>query len=184
MMARIGTVGLVAVILTVACGGPAADEAGSTTNLGVTTTTWYSIAEKAALFVACFQERGFQAEVYEEIGIRMDLGDQPEAAQRAEDECWDEIDARYPDPPRLSDREAYDALLEAAECLRAKGIAISDPPTFEAWVDSRIPSASEELVNPPWHPHSEIPVSADFWALHRKCPQPGLGLTPEGGDAP
>lgn len=186
LMARIGAVGLVVAIFTVACGGPAADEVGQTSQpRQASTTTWYSIAEKAALFVACFQERGFQAELYEEIGIMMDLGDQPEAAQRAENECWDEIDARYPDPPRLSDREAYDALLEAAECLRAEGIAVSDPPTFEAWADSRNAPVSEDgLGQPQWHPHSEIPVSADFWALHRRCPQPGLGLTPEGGGTP
>lgn len=168
----------VLLVALTACTGQAG---GTTTNLDVTTTTWYSIAEKAELIVACIQARGFQAEVYE-IGVWLKFGGQQEAAERAHDECSDEIDARYPDPPLLSDREAYDAHLEAADCLRALGIEISDPPTFEAWADSRNAPVSEDgLGQPQWTPHSEIPDSADFWALHRKCPQPGLGLTPEDG---
>lgn len=169
---------LALVVVMASCSGRATDRPAQ-----ASTTTWYSIAEKAELIVACIQERGFQAEVYE-IGVLLHYGGQQEAAERAHAECSEEIDARYPDPPRLSDREMYDALLEAAECLRAEGIAVSDPPTFEAWVDSRNPPMSEVVVNPPWSPHAEIPVDADFWALHRKCPQPGLGLTPEGGEAP
>ena len=58
--------------------------------------------------------------------------------------------------------------------LRRLGIEVSDPPTFEAWVES----------GHLWTPHAEIPDWADFWAIHRRCPQLGLGLTPEGRGAP
>jgi hypothetical protein len=146
-------------------------EAEPTTNPVSPPTTWYSMAEKAELKVACILERGFRAEVYEGIGVMVHYDGQEEAVERAVAECSDDVDARYPDPPLLSDRESYDAFLEAAECLEAEGVTVSDPPTFETWVES----------GRTWSPFSDIGLDDDFWALHRKCPQPGLGLTPEGG---
>ena len=136
--------------------------------------TWYSMAEKAELIVACIRERGFRAEVSEGIGVMLYFDGQEEAANQALDECSDDVDARYPDPPPLSDREHYDALLASAECLEAEGVTVSEPPTFATWVDS----------GHAWTPFSDIGLDEDFWALHRKCPQPGLGLTPEGEASP
>jgi hypothetical protein len=149
-------------------------EAEPTTNPASPPTTWYSMAEKAELIVACIRERGFRAEVSEGIGIRLYYDGQEEAAERASDECSAMVDEGYPDPPPLSEREYYDALLAAAECLEVEGVAVSDPPTFETWVES----------GRTWSPFNDIGLDDDFWALHRKCPQPGLGLTPEGGSEP
>ena len=149
-------------------------EAEPTTNPASPPTTWYSMAEKAELIVACIRERGFRAEVSEGIGIHLYYDGQEEAAERASDECAAMVDEGYPDPPPLSDREYYDALLASAECLEAEGVTVSEPPTFATWVDS----------GHAWTPFSDIGLDEDFWALHRKCPQPGLGLTPEGEASP
>ena len=160
------------VLIATACA--AGVEAEPTTNPVSTPTTWYSMAEKAELIVACIRERGFRAEVSEGIGIHLYYDGQEEAANQAHAECSDDVDARYPDPPPLSDREYYDALLASAECLEAEGVTVSEPPTFATWVDS----------GRMWSPFLDIGLDEDFWALHRKCPQPGLGLTPEGEASP
>ena len=125
------------------------------------------MAEQAALTVACLRERGFSAEVYEGIGV-MVKGPQLAQAEVASGECSDEVEAAYPGPPPLSDREGYDALVATAGCLRGEGLSIPDPPTYEAWLDS----------DKWWTPYRYVTASDDFWALHRVCPQPGLGLTP------
>jgi len=139
---------------------------GTTTSVS-SPSGWLSIADKAALIVACVKERGFSAELVEGFGIYIE-GPQLEAAEEAKNLCRDEIDARYADPPPLSDRELYNALVESVGCIREQGIELTAPPTFDAWVESsRI-----------WTPYGEIPDSVDFWDLHSKCPQPGLGLTP------
>lgn len=147
--------------------------AGCGSNPGATastSTTWYSMAEKAELTVQCMRDRGINARVTES-GIGIEYPTEP-AAQLAADECSTEIDARYPDPPPLSMEELYDAVLEGAECLRSLGIDVPSPPTFDAF------SEAESVDR--WWPWDYIPLQMDFSAVHRQCPQPGLGPTPQG----
>lgn len=134
--------------------------------LGGTQGTWYSLADKAALIVECVRERGFSAEVYEGIGIKLG-GPQLEEAEQAEAKCAGEVEAAYPGPPPLSGPELYDALLETAECLRDEGISVRSAPTIDTWIDN----------DRRWNPYDYVNFDDDFWALHSICPQPGLGLT-------
>jgi hypothetical protein len=124
------------------------------------------MADKAVLIVACVRELGFDAEVANDILVYVS-GPQLEAAEAAADRCHQQIDAAYADPPPLNHREYYDALLSAQECIRAQGIELPPPPTFDTWVEA----------GRRWSPHANIPDTVDFWEIHRICPQPGLGLT-------
>lgn len=133
--------------------------------------TWYSIAERAELAAQCMTEAGIEATVTSDgIGVLVTHGGQVNAALQIEGTCWEEIDRRYPAPPELSDLEAYEALVEAAECLRSEGIDVPPAPTFETW--SNVGEDEDS-----WSPFDYI--SSDlFWQYHAICPQPGLGLTP------
>lgn len=154
---------LAGVALIAAACGPGGTEA----QIGDIQGQRYSIADQAALIVECLRERGFSAEVYEGIGVYVE-GPQLAEAEKAQGECADEVEAAYPLPPPLSDREGYEAQVATAECLRDQGLTIPDPPTYETWLES----------DRAWSPYGNLTTSYDFWALHRVCPQPGLGLTP------
>ncbi len=155
---------VVAAALGAACSGP---DGGTSSTIG-NQDTWYSMADQAAFIVECVRERGFSARVYEGIGIWIDDPQQQEAAEAAEAECSDEVEAAYPRAPPLSARESYDALRQTAECLRDQGVAVEEAPTFDTWIES----------DRQWGPYQSFTPNWDFWALHRLCPQPGLGLTP------
>lgn len=164
-MRRAGALSLTVMVLIGCNSGPSSESAS--------TTTWYSLAEKAGFIVDCLRSRGIEAEVHQEVGIMYDTRGQPEAAQRAMDECSTEVDAKYSDPPRLSMEALYKASLIGADCLRALGIDVPSAPTFGAFADSQSSNR--------WYPWDHIPLAMDFSDVNQKCPQPGLGLTPEGG---
>ncbi len=116
----------------------------------------------------CLQARGFNAKVYEGVGVMLPA-EQLEAAEEAGGQCWQEVDARFPGAPELSKEQEYYLHLETAECLRAQGYDIPEAPTLETWLETY------EDPDGPWLPYLYVPQDPDtFWALVEICPQPGM----------
>lgn len=81
------------------------------------------------------------------------------------DTCWSGVDDRYPSPPSMSDRGGYEALLEAADCLRELGVVIPQAPSFDTWRD-------HEVSPQKWDPFSFIESGDDFKHLNSYCHHP------------
>lgn len=142
-----------------ACSSPAVETAPT----AETSTTWYSVIERAEAMVVCMRAEGVNAALYEE-SYGIGYPDNP-AAEAAYNECSQEIDRTMPFPV-LSVEESYEAWLKAADCLRGHGIDVPAAPSLEVW---------REEGNENWQPYTYVPGES-FWAIHEQCPQPGLGL--------
>lgn len=145
----------------VACSGSGIE----TTTTQPTAATWYSVIERAEATVACMREEGVDAELSEPFGVL--YPDLP-GMENVYNQCSEKIDRTMPFPPPMSAEESYDAWREAADCLRELGFDIPPAPSIEVW---------REESNENWDPYDNIPIES-FWDIHKKCPQPGLGLEP------
>jgi len=127
--------------------------------------------ERIDLVVACVEERGFEASSYRGFGVRIEYAgkEQEEIATRAEGECWEEVEQRFPAPPPLSHEERYYYMLDVAECLRDLGYDIPEAPSLEAYVDQM--SADRPSIDL-WDPYSILMGrGVDTYAIQREqCP--------------
>lgn len=107
-------------------------------------------ADRIDMVVERLGERGFEASSYEGFGVAILDDAQAELAQRAEGECWDEVEELFPSPPPLSLEEGYYYKLDIAECLRDLGYDIPPAPTLETYLDQA--AAQSDL----WDPYSVV----------------------------
>jgi hypothetical protein len=145
-----------------ACGGTAGDS-GTRRHTG----DYLPYADRIDLVVECLGERGFEASSYEGFGVAIPDDAQAELAQRAEGECWDEVEELFPSPTPLSLEEGYYYKLDIAECLRDLGYDIPPAPTLETYLDQA--AAQSDL----WDPYSVVAQrrDVDLWELQRdSCP--------------
>lgn len=131
-------------------------------------------AERARVHVECLRAHGIAAEVVEGQGYALSIETPPgqeEFVTRIDNECGDEVEAKYPSPPPPTPEEFYYLFLEAAECLEAEGYSIPDPPTLEQFVEDWNSVGNKG----PWTPHAYLPaMGLEAWArINRVCPQPG-----------
>lgn len=79
----------------------------------------------------------------------------------------------YDIPPQVSRNEAeryFEALLEAAECVRSLGFQVPEPPSRQSFVSSIV---NGEL--PSWNPYERLVASAsrpEIEGVFEECPQP------------
>lgn len=150
----------VGVLALASCSQPSSSV--STTLGSSTSTTWYTVVERAEAIVACMREEGVDAELREPFGVSYAYG-----FEAVYDKCNEEIDRTMPFPV-LSEEESYAAWVEAADCLRRLGYDIAQAPSFEVWI---------EEGNENWDPYANV-LGDSLGEVHAKCPQPGLGLEP------
>jgi len=113
--------------------------------------------------VACLKSRGIDAEVENGFGVLF-----TDPTGTAYEECQAKVDELMPPHPLMSDRENYEAWVQAAECIRDLGFDVAETPSFEVWVEDRGKN---------WNPYDDL-LGETFWEVHAICPQPGLGLSP------
>jgi hypothetical protein len=129
-----------------------------------TTSTWYTVIERAEAIVACMQDRGVNAELVESFAVAYRPG-----YENVYDDCNAEIDKSMPFPPPMSDEESYQAWQQLAECIRDLGYLVDPAPSLDVWIEEK---------NENWDPYEYVGLES-FGAVHEECPQPGLGLEPK-----
>ena len=133
-------------------------------------------SEEALLFMKkCVEEQGW---IVEDISGGIHIKYRPEQqveAAAAIRECSKQSlglapGETVPPPSDRQVRDYYQALVNARECLEARGFDLSDPPTLDSYLEKGIGS---------WDPYGEVLTSpgmgpSEFNTLTRKCPQPQL----------
>lgn len=124
--------------------------------------------------VDCLADKGWETEDNLDGSYRAAVPtEQIDKFNAAERECVEELGLDQPWSLNEAQAEAYfDALLEAAECVREMGYEVADPPSRQA--------AIEEIMVPPidlgWNPY-EAPVLGaaagdELDELFAACPRP------------
>lgn len=164
-MARQLGLGIAVVMLLSGC------SAGSAPTTSQASGEYLSYPERIDLVVACVEERGFEASSVGGFGVRVDYAgeEQAEAAAKAEGECWEEVEQRFPAPPPLSHEERYYYMLDVAKCLRDLGYDIPEAPSLDAYVDemsAQVPSIDL------WDPYRSLSdQGVDTYEIQREhCP--------------
>jgi hypothetical protein len=137
-------------------------------------------SEIGDLLVACLAEQGFAAR-REGTGITMP--GLPDEQQGAADDAFNACALEIQGPPVTPTREnlarLYDEYLEAAECLRERGVSVPDPPSRGAWVEQMLRPSGDG--SGPWEPFMYAGAlagysSGDHAAHLDNCPQPQLRM--------
>lgn len=167
----------------VACsGGPAPPDAGISTAVrsavdrGAATDP-PGVPDRAdeSAAAAEYQDRLFQC--FRENGVEVDAsGDKPEIFADGDQlqaviATCEELLGPMPPPASLTDTEIaqlYEESLAAKACLEDEGFVISEPPSFEVFLETY--RLSFNGGPPPWYPHAEV----DSAAASELCPQPAL----------
>ncbi len=90
--------------------------------------------QQADLLEACMLEHGFPA-IRQGIAVGFKVPrEQRESYEAAVRTCSAIVDGAFPEPPVLTGRDYYEALVDAAECLRGLGYSIGDlHPSTPSW---------------------------------------------------
>lgn len=166
-------------LLLLACSGGTEPIDESPSEAGPTTTDSEEFQgdpqDYLAALVACYREAGWDAEIVDGDGLRVPsvTEGQRDAFEVTVAECEQQLGAPPMAPPLDEEqiRDHYDALLEAAECLRQEGIDVEPPPSVERFIDTW------DADGGGWHPHQSIDSGApgDWEQLNERCPQPRSG---------
>jgi hypothetical protein len=124
------------------------------------------LAEREDRIGTCMQEQGIRVERDEESGnVQVYPGTLDDTFSRLLEEC----SKPFPDVAPIT-RQEYSALyelnIEVKECLEARGVTVSEPPSREKWID-------DSVNNPegPWSPFDSNQAAFDNIEA---CPQPDL----------
>lgn len=118
----------------------------------------------AALLERCMGDAGFPVSERDgpALGFRVDP-EQRSRFETARNRCSEEVRQVIPWPPALDADAIYEAMVEAAECLRAAGFDVSQAPTFARF--------EAEYHSGPWSAYLDVPP--DAWEkATTACPHP------------
>jgi len=125
--------------------------------------------QQADLLEACMLEHGIPT-IRQGIAVGFKVPrEQQESYEAALRVCSATVDEALPEPPVLTGRDYYEALVDAAECLRRLGYSIGDPPSLDSFLESLSSN------RPPWSPYLDLPDSMSQQAWNEAlaaCPQP------------
>ena len=182
---RAGTaLGGLATLLVLA--GCAAD--GSPVAAGWVEPAWMStvrleLEEYQEAMVTCLADHGIRPLVtvgglVVSLAEADEHGNTPPGWEELESRALEACSARVAEPDvwrAARDESAFQRELDVRDCLTYLGVEVSEPPTFEAWVEQVLP----------WGPYFDLldlGLSADdLYALFEQCPQTGLipiGINP------
>lgn len=124
--------------------------------------------------MTCMRGEGIRVERSDEPGRpwRLDLGGLDDATfQAISSSCRRKV-GPFPEivPTTREELSAlYDLNLEAKECLEARGVTVSDPPSREQWIEDnlRVPGPGEPG---PWSPFNSLAAHPHIEA----CPEPDV----------
>lgn len=135
---------------------------------GQSAQNYLTYAERIERIVACLREQGIDAASYEGFGVRINAAgeEQLERASRAEGECWDTVEEKFPAPPPLTTEEHYHYMVDVARCLRKLGHEVSQPPSLDVYLDQ---AATQSDM---WDPYAEVGSRGeDIYQIQREdCP--------------
>lgn len=167
--ARRSSAGLLALSAAAMLGGcttttsaPSADTSSAVSSVRSKYPEPVDLAEARA---KCLTKAGWAVSVQEDASISVDLKPGTEADYRHDDDqCLKRLGID-PDasPSRTQLRQAYEASVQGAACLREGGWTISTAPTFDTFED--------HYDSDPWYPWAEVP-DEDFAEAARSCPTP------------
>lgn len=124
-------------------------------------------AEWSDRYIACARSFGADAKLLPNGSINQPVAQGRETRMGLDAGCLEEV-GEPPEAPPLTDqflRGWYLLLLEQAECLRAEGYAVSEPPSMQEYV--------ENYSGESWYPLVEIlEATGDIADAEGKCPQP------------
>lgn len=156
---------MIVALLMAACSG------GSGPTPSEADTAYLSYPERIDLVVACVREHGFEATSYEGFAVSIEAAGnaQLDAASLVEVECWEDVEARFPAPPPLSQEEQYSYMLQISDCLRDLGYEVPQAPSVDAYVEQAF---GEDAPDELWDPYSTLSrQGANIWELQREsCP--------------
>lgn len=119
-------------------------------------------------YVACARQHGADAELLPGGGIRHPYAEGREVSPEGLDaECVQQVGRppAGPEPTPEFLRGLYRLYVKEAQCLRAHGYVIAEPPSEASWVDSY---GSES-----WMPLADVmKTGRDVVEAERLCPQP------------
>lgn len=126
--------------------------------------------ELARKMVQCMGDKGWDVKVHPDGGLEANYpNDQAERYIGDNEQCREETGFGRSSPVTAEQAaKIYDELLRVADCVRALGYDVSEPPSKQAYV--------EGLMNGrlPWHPYSNVfedgPNEAARRQLNDKCP--------------
>ena len=125
-------------------------------------------ADWATQYVDCAREYGADARLNDQGSIENAVGEGRPVREGLDADCIDRVGSP-PEPPPLNDEflaGMFELFVEQADCLRAAGYVISEPPSREEWV--------ENYDGYSWNPLIDVfDAGADVQAADGKCPQPG-----------
>lgn len=160
-----------------ACAAPAIDDRQTPSKLAIGDSAELTPTQaRGKIGYDCMVERGWVDLVLHENGtFGGNVPPEQEDQYRTDVlECGEEAYAAVPDSPLTvaTGKQRYGYEVEAAECLRALGYSISEPPSEAAWVDAFLTSAQGL-----WLPYAEVYAQAavgaeDDIALKQQCPDP------------
>ncbi|HIE21851.1 MAG TPA: hypothetical protein EYP73_04560 [Acidimicrobiia bacterium] len=118
--------------------------------------------------------KGFKATVLEDGGVWIDFpNEQREAELAAATQCQEELVAAgiTPDPRQPPSEELlrldYERELAIVECLADNGYPVSEPPSWEAYLEMRTAELAEEEEIPHWDPLEEVEKTGSEELLHQ-----------------
>lgn len=118
-------------------------------------------------YVACARRFGAAAEILPNGSINQPYAPGRETRMGLDAGCLDEVGEPPPAPPVTEQflRGWYVLLVEQAQCLRAAGFTVSDPPGMQEYV--------ENYSGDSWYPLVDIlKTHGDISAAEAACPQP------------
>lgn len=136
-------------------------------------TSYPPVREAVELLAECMQERGWDVEVLGDGRLSSEWpSEQADQAESDYASCEREAGLDKPRPPRSKgDAEAYfDALLEAAECVRSLGYDVEEPPSREFAVEE----LQNEVTDLGWDPYTAVDnISMEtIEEVYAACPPP------------
>ncbi|MFQ5523651.1 MAG: hypothetical protein ACE5F5_08740 [Acidimicrobiia bacterium] len=159
--------------LAACVGGSASPDASTTTlePIGLEDLADPEVSSRA--FAECMTRRGFKATVLENGDVWIDHpNEQREAVRKASDECDQELVAAgiTPDPRRPPSEELlrldYEREVAIVECLAANDYPVSEPPSWDAYLEMRTAELAEEEEIPHWDPLEEVDKTGSEELIH------------------
>ncbi|WAB82908.1 hypothetical protein OVN20_07240 [Microcella daejeonensis] len=124
-------------------------------------------ADWSSQYIDCAREFGAAAERTDDGGIENAVGEGRPVREGLDADCIDRVGSP-PEPPPLNDAflaGMFELFVEQADCLRAAGYVISEPPSREEWV--------ENYDGYSWNPLMDVyNAGEDVQAADGICPQP------------
>lgn len=154
-------------------GGSASPEASTTTFEPIGPEDLADPEVSSRAFAECMTRKGFKATVLENGDVWTDFpNEQREAELAAATQCQEELVAAgiTPDPRRPPSEELlrleYERELVIVECLAANDYPVSDPPSWDAYLEMRTAELNEEEEIPHWDPLDEVEKTGSEDLVH------------------